>query len=211
MQNTRKRVALYARVSTKDGRQTTDNQLLQMREHATAQGWTIAGEYVDEESGRKGRAHRKQFDRMFVDAAAGAFDVVLVWAIDRFTRQGYRAAREAIWMLNDYGISFRSLTQPVINTDTPIVAELMITLLATIAEDEAEKISQRTRAGLERARRQGKTLGRPDRIDEFREKLLLYRKTKVSKREAARRLGLSVQTVRAYYNRIDETGAKQAA
>jgi len=69
------RAALYARVSTKDGRQDTENQLIALRDYCVKQGWTIAGEYVDHESG--GTSRRPHFQRMFADARARKFDLVL--------------------------------------------------------------------------------------------------------------------------------------
>lgn len=199
----RNRVAIYARVSTSDGRQTTENQLIQLREYCEQNGLAVAHEYVDEESGRKGREQRKAFDQLFKDAAARRFDLVLVWALDRFTRQGYRAARQSLWLLEDLGIRFRSFTQPIINTDVPMVAELMLTLLAQIAEDESQKISLRTKAGHERARRAGVHLGRTSGFAVHKEHLLRARAENLPKKQVARELGLTIHTVRAYYKQID--------
>ena len=80
------RAAVYARVSTADGRQDTENQLAELRGFASRQGWQIMGAYIDHESG--GRADRAEFRRMFGDAAQRKFDLVLVWALDRLTREG---------------------------------------------------------------------------------------------------------------------------
>lgn len=197
------RVAIYARVSTSDGRQTTENQLLQLRDYCESQGLVIAGEYVDEESGRKGRDQRKAFDQLFKDASGRRFDLVLVWALDRFTRQGYRAARQSLWLLDDLGIRFRSFTQPIINTDVPMVAELMLTLLAQIAEDESSKISMRTKAGHARARKAGVHIGRSSGFALHKEHLIKAREANLPKKQVARQLGLTVHTVRAYYKQLD--------
>ena len=80
------RAAIYARVSTADGRQDTENQLAELRRFASTQGWEIATEYIDHESG--GRADRREFCQMFTDAAQRQFDVLLFWALDRLTREG---------------------------------------------------------------------------------------------------------------------------
>lgn len=204
MKNTESRVAIYARVSTSDGRQTTENQLIQLRAYCQENGLTVTGEYVDEESGRKGREQRKAFDQLFKDAGRHRFDVVLVWALDRFTRQGYRAARQAIWLLDDLGIRFRSYTQPILNTDVPMVAEIVLTLLAQMAEDESEKNSLRTKAGLERARKAGKRIGRPNGFSVHKEQLVKARLANMPKKQVARLLGLSIHTVRSYYDRMDQ-------
>src|SRR5215467_2572759 len=80
------RAAIYARVSTPDGRQDTENQLAELRRFASTQGWEIAAEYIDHDSG--GRADRAEFRRMFGGVAQRRFDLVLVWALDRLTREG---------------------------------------------------------------------------------------------------------------------------
>lgn len=79
------KAANYARVSTSDGRQDTDNQLAQLRQFATSQNWKIAGEYLDHGSGKT--ADRQEFKRLLSDAAQRRCDVVLFWALDRCTRQ----------------------------------------------------------------------------------------------------------------------------
>ncbi len=85
------RVAIYLRVSKDDGSQETDNQLLQLREFC--ERWEVHGllaEYVDRESGTRDGRERRDFDRMFADAARKRFDVLLFWALDRFSREGIR-------------------------------------------------------------------------------------------------------------------------
>lgn len=80
------RVAVYARVSTADGRQETENQLGELRRFAESSGWEIVGEYVDHESGSK--ADRPEFRRLFADAARRQFDILLIWSLDRLSRAG---------------------------------------------------------------------------------------------------------------------------
>ena len=83
-----KRVAIYARVSTKDKGQDVENQLAQLREFCERQGYVIFDEYMDDESGTKGKREREGFNRLFEDASKRKFDLVLVWSVDRFTREG---------------------------------------------------------------------------------------------------------------------------
>jgi hypothetical protein len=83
------RVALYARVSTKDGRQDTENQLIALREYCAKQCWEVAGEYVDHETG--GHSRRPHFQQMFADARQRKFDLVLFWSLDRLSREGVSA------------------------------------------------------------------------------------------------------------------------
>lgn len=103
------KVAIYARVSTADGRQETENQLSQLRDFAAKESWTIIREYVDHDSG--GKADRKQFRRLFRDAEQRDFDVVLFWALDRFSREGSLETLQHLDKLNQFGVGFRSLTE----------------------------------------------------------------------------------------------------
>jgi len=80
------RVALYARVSTRDKGQETENQLRQLRDFAIHSGWTIVAEYIDHESGKV--SDRAEFQRMFEDASRRQFDVLLFWSLDRLSREG---------------------------------------------------------------------------------------------------------------------------
>ncbi|MDP9485381.1 MAG: recombinase family protein [Actinomycetota bacterium] len=85
------KVAIYLRVSKDDGSQEPDNHLLQLR--GFCKGWDgheLVTEYVDRESGTRGRRERTGFDRVFADAARRRFDVLLFWALDRFSREGIR-------------------------------------------------------------------------------------------------------------------------
>ena len=80
------RVAIYARVSTSDGRQEVENQLSELRQFAERHDWEVISEYVDHESGS--RADRTEFRRLLGEAAQRRFNLVLVWALDRLTREG---------------------------------------------------------------------------------------------------------------------------
>jgi DNA invertase Pin-like site-specific DNA recombinase len=85
------RVAIYARVSTDEKGQDPENQLRELRAWCASSGHTITQEYVEHESGRKGADKRKQFAALFDDAAKRKFDLVLFWALDRFSREGIGA------------------------------------------------------------------------------------------------------------------------
>jgi DNA invertase Pin-like site-specific DNA recombinase len=152
------RTALYARISTRDKGQDTENQLVYLREFASRQGWTIVREYVDQLSG--GTSDRAQFQQMFKDAAHRHFDVLLFWSLDRLSREGVLPTLQHLTMLSDYGVAWRSFTEQYLDS-TGIFKDAVIGILAAIAKQEKIRISERTKAGLERARRQGKSLGRP--------------------------------------------------
>jgi DNA invertase Pin-like site-specific DNA recombinase len=156
-----KRAAIYARVST-DG-QTTDNQVIALREIAGRRGWEIVEVYTDQGiSGSKGRDKRPGFDRMLKDANRRKCDVLMAWAIDRMGRS-LRDLIDTIEHLEAVGIDLY-LDQQAIDTTTP-TGKLLFQVTGAFAEFERSMIRQRVNAGLARARAQGKRLGRP-RIDQ---------------------------------------------
>lgn len=152
------RVALYARVSTKDGRQDTDNQLRQLRAFATTQSWTVVHEFVDRASGKRG--DREQFQKMFAAASRREFDIVLFWSLDRLSREGTVQTLNHLERLTAYGVNYRSFTEQYLDS-TGIFKEAVIGVLAAVAKQERVRLSERTVAGLERARAQGRVGGRP--------------------------------------------------
>jgi DNA invertase Pin-like site-specific DNA recombinase len=155
------RIAIYARVSTDDKGQDPENQLRQLRQWCASAGHEIAGEYIDHESGRKGIKDRKRFAALFEDAHKRQFDCVLFWALDRFTREGMVPTIMHLQRLAACGVGFHSFTEAHLATDNELVRNILLALLASLAKVEAQKISERTRAGMARARAQGKRIGRP--------------------------------------------------
>jgi DNA invertase Pin-like site-specific DNA recombinase len=97
---------------------------------------------------------------MLSDAAARRFDLVVFWALDRLTREGPLKTLLYLEQLASSGVKFKSFTEPMLDTTTP-VGELLIPILSWVAKQERQRISERTKAGLETARRRGKRLGRP--------------------------------------------------
>ena len=166
------RVAVYARVSTEDKGQTPDNQLLQLRAWCERMGYPITREYVEHENGGKGVEYRKQLAAMFADAARREFDLLLVWSLDRFSREGMATTVAYLQRLGLHGVAFRSFTEEHLSTGNELVRNILLATLASLAKLEREKISQRTKAGLERARARGKVLGRPKFRNGDREKLI---------------------------------------
>jgi DNA invertase Pin-like site-specific DNA recombinase len=155
--NSTKRAAIYGRVST-DG-QTTDNQIVALREVATRRGWDIVEVYLDNGiSGAKGRDKRPGFDHLLKDASRRKFDVVMAWAIDRMGRS-LRDLIEVIEHLEATGVDLY-LDQQNIDTTTP-AGKLLFQVTGAFAEFERSMIRLRVNAGLARARAQGKRLGRP--------------------------------------------------
>jgi DNA invertase Pin-like site-specific DNA recombinase len=148
------RCAIYARVSTFD--QEPENQLAELRRYAGARGWTIA-EHIDKGvSGVNDR--RPAFDALLADARRRRFDVLVVWRLDRLGRN-LKHLIGLLDELNASGIAFVSLNEGI-DATTP-AGKLQMHILGAIAEFERARIAERVRAGLQRARAQGKRLGRP--------------------------------------------------
>ncbi len=152
------RVALYARVSKDDGRQDVMNQVHELREFCTRSGWTASHEYIDRMTGS--RSDRPEFNRLFEDASKRRFDLVLFWALDRFSREGTLATLQHLEKLSAWGVNWRSYQEAYLDSCGPF-KDVVVSLMATLAKQERLRISERTRAGLKRARREGKVLGRP--------------------------------------------------
>jgi DNA invertase Pin-like site-specific DNA recombinase len=148
-----KRAALYLRVSTLD--QHPETQLYDLRQMANQRGWQIVEEYTDRVSGTKAR--RPGLDRLMSDARRGRFDVVLVWASDRLARsvKHFLEVLDELSRLNVEFISFRE------NLDTggPL-GRAFIVIISAIAELERNLIIERVRAGMRRARLEGRHIGR---------------------------------------------------
>ena len=185
------KVAIYARVSTKDKGQDTENQMEQLRKYAEAQSWKIK-EYVDHETGK--HANREAFQRLFDAASRREFGIVLVWALDRFTREGVAETFIHIQKLRSYGVEFESLTEAHFRTTGP-AGELMIAIAAWIAKQERLRISERTKAGLAIARKQGRVGGRPGKVFDRRRAREL-RSQQMSWRAIGRELGVARSSIR---------------
>jgi DNA invertase Pin-like site-specific DNA recombinase len=150
------KIGIYARVST--GKQENANQLDQLREFAAKQGWEIAIEYVDTVTG-SGKLKRPQFDRMMLAASQRQFDLLLFWKLDRLSREGVRKTLRYLELLDSYGVAWRSFMEPFFDS-CGVMRDVVISIMATLAEQERINISDRTRAGLQRAVKAGKVLGR---------------------------------------------------
>ena len=179
------RAALYARVSTLD--QAPENQLAELRQYVTARGWT-AVEYVDHGvSGAKER--RPALDALIKDAKRRRFDVLVCWRLDRLGRN----LRHLILLIDELqalGVAFVSLAEGI-DATTP-AGRLQLHILGAIAEFERARIAERVQAGIARARKQGKRLGRPQRVVPD---TVLASIEGLSVRQAANRLGVSRSTV----------------
>jgi DNA invertase Pin-like site-specific DNA recombinase len=149
---------LYARVSTKDKGQETENQLAELRKFASHQQWEIVHEYIDHETGSSDE--RAQLKSMMLAASQRRADVVVFWALDRLTREGALPTLQYLNTLTSYGVAFKSFTEQYLDS-CGIFKDAVISILATIAKQERQRMSERVRAGMARARENGARFGRP--------------------------------------------------
>ena len=184
------RAVIYARVSTLD--QSVDLQLHALREYAEARGLEVVGEYLDEGvSGAKTK--RPALDRMMTDAHRRAFDVVLVWKLDRLGRSLSHLLR-IVDTLGTLSIDLVSLGDPGLDTTSPH-GRLVFSIMGAVAEFERDLIKERTRAGMASARRRGSRIGRPRVYVPLAQASALLAQG-LSQRETARRLGVAPATLR---------------
>jgi DNA invertase Pin-like site-specific DNA recombinase len=191
-------VALYARVSTSDKDQDPETQLLPLRDFCLAQGWEVYREYVDQAPAND-QLHRVQWRQLLDDAAKKRFSVVLVFKLDRaFRSVKHMHDTLAAWEAVD--VSFQSLRERF-DTSTAL-GRLLLNLLASLAEFELELIRERVKAGMDRARRQGKKIGRPKVTDRrgFKNRFgaILERLNtgEISRRQAAKELKIGYATLK---------------
>lgn len=189
--NKKKRAAIYLRVSTPS--QTTENQLRELRRVATQRGWQIVDVYEDRGvSGAKGRDARPAFDRLHRDAARGNVDVVMAWSIDRIGRSLQHVV-EFMAELGQLQVGLY-LHQQAVDSSTP-AGKAMLSMCGVFAEFERGIIVERVRAGLARARAEGKRLGRP-RVDARTEVAIRQKRSEgCGILKIARELGVGVSVV----------------
>ncbi len=185
------KVAIYSRVSTKDKGQDNENQLRQLRDFCARQGYEIIREYVDHASGKRG--DREAFKQMLSAASCRDFDIVLFWALDRFSREGVLETLQYLQRLTSYGVGYRSLTEEYLDS-CGLFKDAVVSILATVAKQERIRLSERTIAGLARARAKGRLPGRP-RVVCSRDTVAALRQAGKSLGVIARELGLTKTTV----------------
>ncbi len=186
------KVALAARVSTSDKDQDPETQLMPMREFCLAQGWEVVKEYVDHAPAND-LARRVAWRQLLDDAAKRKFKVVLVFKLDRAFRS-VKHMHDTLTAWEMSGVSFQSVKDQF-DTSTAI-GRLLMNLLAALAEFELELIRERVKAGMDRARKQGRRIGRPRVTDRrgfstrFKTILERLRREEISRRAAAKELGI---------------------
>jgi putative DNA-invertase from lambdoid prophage Rac len=189
-----KRAAVYLRVST--DRQTVENQRPDVDRVIIERGLEVVRSYEESESAVK---RRPEFDRMMADAKGGAFEVLVVWALDRFGR----AAVDNLLAVRDLdaaGVLVVSAREPWLDTSGPL-RELLMFLFSWLGEQERKRLIERTHAGIARARvkgtKSGRAIGRPKRLDKVDvQRILELHQDGRSGREIAQALKVPRTTVR---------------
>lgn len=199
------RIALYARVSTRDKDQNPETQLLRLRDFTAGHSdWHITKEYVDVASAND-LGHRTAWQALNDDAIKHRFDAVLVFKLDRAFRS-VKHMHDTLAVWDPLHIGFLS-AQEGFDTTTAL-GRLLLNLLASLAEFELEMIRERVNAGMDRARRQGKRIGRPKGIDPQKQArmarvLPLLQSGTLSWRQAAQQAGVALSTLQRYVQALD--------
>jgi DNA invertase Pin-like site-specific DNA recombinase len=198
-----KRAALYMRVSTVD--QHPETQLLDLRQMAIQRGYEVVQEYTDRISGAKAR--RPGLDQMMADARRGKFDVVLVWASDRIARS-VKHFLDVLDELNRIGVDYVSFRENI-DTAGPL-GRAIIVIVSAVAELERSLIVERVRAGMRRAKLEGRHIGRRP-LDLDREAILRDHRLGQSLGKIAREQGISRATVHRVVHEPAPTPQKRIA
>jgi DNA invertase Pin-like site-specific DNA recombinase len=200
-----KRAAIYLRVSTTD--QHTSNQEAELRQAAERAGWEVVKAYRDHGiSGGKGRDKRPAFDALCRDASRREFDIVMAWSVDRLGRS-LQDLVNFLGELHALKLDLFLKTQGI-DTTTPS-GKAMFGMLSVFADFERSIIQERVRAGLLRARREGKRLGRPSIAADVEQRILAALKAGKSIRKTAEECGVNPSTVQRVKRPFD--GASVAA
>ena len=151
------KVCIYSRVST--GEQDTKNQSVVLSDWAIQRGYEVVKVYTEEESAWR-NGHQRELAKLMADARRRTFQAVLVWALDRLSREGALAILSLVQKLSACGVKVLSYQESW--TEAPgELAELLYALTGWVARMESQRRSERTRAGLARIVAQGRRLGRP--------------------------------------------------
>ena len=188
-----KRVAAYVRVSTFE--QSADNQRPAIESLCRDRGCTIVKWYEETVSGAAKR--RPVFEQMVADARSRRFDALVVWAVDRFSRGGAGSCFAALGQIDAAGVDFISVKENYLDTSGPF-RDVLLAFAATVARMERDRLIERTKAGLARARAQGRFGGRPRKHLPLIEAALKMLGEGASYDEVRKRYGVPASTLRRY-------------
>lgn len=155
-----RKCAIYARVSTAE--QNLDNQIESLETFANLQNTKVHNIYKDIMTG--GASNRPQFQQMLKDARLRQFDVIYVWSLDRFSREGIKNTLSYLKQLQNQGVALKSLQESWLDTSDDGMGTLLIAIFSWVAEQERKRISERTKAGLARSnKKSGRPMGSKDK------------------------------------------------
>jgi len=187
----RTRAGIYLRVSRSDGAQSTGNQRPDVEQVAKVRGFEVVAVYDEQASAAK---HRPKYETMLKDAKRGKFDVVIVWALDRLGRSMVGNLQDVL-ELDRVGVQVISVKESWLDTSTGSpVRTLLLAIFGWVAEQERARLVERTRAGMEQARRRGIQIGRPQVQVDVRE-LRKLKAEGLSVRMLAERFGCGSSTI----------------
>ncbi len=197
------RAMMSARVSTDDKRQDPETQLVQLRDYAQAREIEVVEEFVDYATGTT--EDRSHYRRLFEAVRKGRVNTVLVWRYDRFARST-QALINALKEFQSRGVDFISY-QEGIDTSTP-QGEMVFTIMASLAQFESSLISDRVKAGMARAKAQGKRCSRPPITEDTRRQIERFHQEGVSINQISKRLDIAYGTawnyIQAYKNTVKD-------
>ena len=148
-------VCIYVRVSKDDlGKRFQDpfNQLEPLKEYAANMNWNVKFVFIDKKSGAD--SNRPQFKKMLAEARQHHFDILLVWSLDRFSREPLLNTLSYVWQLKKHNIALRSFTENI-DTSEEGTQELIMIIMMWLSAEERNKISRRTKAGIQRRKNLG--------------------------------------------------------
>lgn len=196
------RVALWTRVSADESDPKT--QLEPLRAFAAQLGGEVVKEYVLNESATGKRGRRVEFDQMMKDASKRYFDLLLFLNMTRFSREGIRKTIAYFQQLDVYGVRYKSLQEPFLDTENELIAYMVKGLLAYFAHYQANQISEATKRKLAHLKAQGVKLGRPSKFKQLEGDLVKLKRADTPPAEVARRLGISYNSARTYLRRLED-------
>jgi len=165
------KVAIYCRVSTEE--QTTENQLPQLEKYAELKGWQVVAVYRENETAWKA-GHQRELSEAIISASRHKFDVLLIWALDRLTRQGIGSILSLMNTFERYNVHVVSLQENFLQDIQTDMRDLYLAILSWAAKFESDRRSARIKASVERRKSKGlpvgRKLGAKDKVDKPRKR-----------------------------------------
>ncbi len=191
----KKNCIIYSRVSTT--KQDAKNQIIQLKKYAKQKKYKIIDMIEEVESSK---SKREKLNKLLNQ---NNYNILLVYALDRISRNGLFETINILQHLSDRGISFESYTEPILNTKNEMVRTIMLAVMSALAKAEREKISQRTKIGIARARLEGKKIGRPESktTKQLLNKIQCLRLKKIGYQEIGNKLNLTKSRVQYLCNK----------